>query len=199
MRSRSSRGALFVGLLVIVLLSAAVAPRALFAQTAVDQQRAQLQAQLNDLEKQIAANQAVVDQLDAHGKSLSGEVAQLNAKIKAAQLQVQATQVAIKQLDQNITIHQKTINTLSDKLSAEKDSLGEILRATDQIDHLSLAEVAFSAQDFSTLLGDLDSYAMLKKSLGDSYTQITGIKLQTEAEKTQLESQLTQQQQVAQL
>ena len=83
--------------------------------------------------------------------------------------------------------------------TTSKDSLGEILRATDQIDHLSLAEVAFSAQDFSTLLGDLDSYAMLKKSLGDSYTQITGIKLQTEAEKTQLESQLTQQQQVAQL
>ncbi|MGE5540705.1 MAG: hypothetical protein ACM3TU_00240 [Bacillota bacterium] len=198
MRSRFSIAVLFVGVLIFGLGAAAIIPHAIYAQTTADR-RAELQAQLDALEKDIAANQAIVNKLDAQGKSLSTEVQTLNAQIKKAQLQVQATQVAIKQLDSNITVHQKTINTLSDKLSNEKESLAQILRKTDEIDHYSLAELAFSREDFSTLLGDLDSYALLKQSLGDSYTQITGIKLQTEAEKSQLETQLTQQQQVAQL
>lgn len=199
MRSGSRFGAFLIGTIFLVLLSAAVVPQALFAQTATDDRRAQLQSQLDQLEKEIADNQAMVNKLDAQGKSLSTEVATLNAQIKKAQLQVQATQVAIKQLDSNITIHQQTITTLSDQLSAEKESLAEILRKTDEIDHYSIVEVAFSEGDFNKLLGDLDSFALLKQSLGDSYTQITGTKLATETEKEKLEEQLTQQQQVAQL
>ncbi|MDB5195388.1 MAG: hypothetical protein JWO84_572 [Parcubacteria group bacterium] len=199
MRSRFPFGALFVGLLFITLLAAAIVPHAIQAQTSDADRRAQLQSQLDSLEKEIAANQAIVNTLAAQGKSLSTEVATLNAQIKKAQLQVQATQVAIKQLDSNITIHQKTITTLSDKISNEKSSLAQILRKTDELDHLSIVEVAFSTENLSTLLGDLDSYTFVKQALGTSYTAITGTKLQTEAEKTALEAQLNQQQQVAQL
>ncbi len=198
MRSRFFVQAVLVGILLLVALTGAVLPQALYAQT-TDDRRAQLQAQLDDLNKQIAQNQAVVDTLDAQGKSLSTEVQTLNAKIKAAQLQVKATQVAISQLGTNITIHQKTISTLSNKLDSEKESLAQILRKTDEIDHYSIVEVAFSAQDLSKLFGDLDSYVFLKKSLGDSYTQITGIKLKAQTEKDALETQLTQQEQIAQL
>lgn len=197
---QTSLGAWLVGLSLVVLLASAVLPAALYAQaddTAA--RRAALQSQLNDLENQIAQNQAKINQLDAQGKSLSTEVATLNAQIKKAQLQVQATQVAIKQLDQNINIHQKTITTLSNKLDSEKQSLAEILRQTDALDNVSIVEVAFSSEDIGTLLGDLDSYTSLKSALGDSYTQITGIRLATETEKAALETQLTQQQQIAQL
>jgi membrane-bound lytic murein transglycosylase B len=199
MRSRFPFVACVIAVVSLAVFAGAVLPHTLLAQTSTQDRRAQLQAQLNQLEKEIADNQAMVDRLAAQGKSLSTEVATLNAQIKKAQLQVQATQVAIKHLDANITIHQKTITSLSDKLAAEKDSLADILRKTDQIDRMTLPEVAFSTENFSTLLGDLDSFAFLKKSLGDSYTQITGIKLETEAEKSELEEQLTQQQQIAQL
>jgi membrane-bound lytic murein transglycosylase B len=183
----------------LVLFTAATLPQALFAASADDDRRAELQAQLNQLEKEIAENQAMVDRLAAEGKSLSTEVQTLNAQIKKAQLQVQATQVAIGHLNSNIKIHQKTITTLSDKLQNEKDSLAQILRRTDEIDTFSLVELAFSRDDLSKLLGDLDSYALIKRSLGQSYEKITGVKLQTEVEKAALEEQRKQQQQVAQL
>lgn len=198
MRFRFSPGVFFVSLLFVSLFAAVIIPQAIFAQVS-DDRRAQLQAELESLEKDIAANQAIVDNLAAQGKSLSSEVATLNAQIKKAQLQVQATQVAIRQLDSNITVHKKTITTLSGKLANEKESLAQILRKTNEIDNLSIVEVAFSSGDLSNLLGDLDSYVLLKQKLGASYTAITGTKLQTEAEKTALESQLNQQQQVAQL
>ena len=62
MRLRFSFGALFVGFLFITLLAGVLVPQALIhAQTATDDRRAQLQSQLNALEKEIADNQAVVD------------------------------------------------------------------------------------------------------------------------------------------
>jgi membrane-bound lytic murein transglycosylase B/uncharacterized membrane-anchored protein YhcB (DUF1043 family) len=198
MRLRFSLPALFVGILIIALTAGAVLPHVLFAQS-TDDRRAQLQSQLNQLESEIAENQAMVDKLASQGKSLSTEVATLNAQIKKAQLQVQATQVAIKQIDSNISVHQRTITSLSTKLSNEKESLAQILRRTEEIDNMSLVELAFSADDISKLFGDLDSYAFVKQSLGDSYEVITGTKLQAEAEKDELEEQRKQQQQVAQL
>jgi type II secretory pathway pseudopilin PulG len=192
MRLRFSLPALFVGILIIALTAGAVLPHVLFAQS-TDDRRAQLQSQLNQLESEIAENQAMVDKLASQGKSLSTEVATLNAQIKKAQLQVQATQVAIKQIDSNISVHQRTITSLSTKLSNEKESLAQILRRTEEIDNMSLVELAFSADDISKLFGDLDSYAFVKQSLGDSYEVITGTKLQAEAEKDELEEQRKQQ------
>lgn len=194
MRLRFSLGALAVLLTSLVLLAGAVVPHLIFAQSISDERRTQLQNELNQLEKEIAENQAVVEKLSAQGKSLSSEVTTLNAQIKKAQLQVQATQVAIKQLDSNITVHQRTISTLSEKLQNEKDSLAQILRRTNEIDTMSLVELAFSAEDISTLLRDLDSYVFVKRELGESYEEI-----QTEGEKAALEEKRSQQQEVAQL
>ncbi len=198
MRARVQWRAFTVGFIVLFFLAAAVVPQALFAQTS-GERRAELQRELAELEREIAENQAMVDRLAAQGKSLSTEVSTLNAQIKKAQLQVQATQVAIRQLDSNITIHQKTITTLAGKLQNEKESLAQILRRTNEIDNLSLVELAFSSDDLSKLLGDLDSYVFVKRALGESYERITGTKLQTEVQKQALEEQRKQQQQVAQL
>ncbi len=201
MRSRFSNSSVFVSALCILLLALVVVPQAIFAQTSGDvaARRAQLQQQLNQLEKEIQDNQTIVDSLAAQGKSLSTEVKTLNAKIKAAQLQVQATQVAIRSLDSSIAVHEKTITSLTDKLNAEKESLAQILRRTNEIDHYSIVEIAFASEDLSGVLGSLDSYALLKRSLGASYEQITGTKLQTEVEKQALLSKKQEQEQIQQI
>lgn len=199
MRFSFSVGTLLVGVLTLVMAAGAAAPHLLFAQTVSSERRAELQNELNQLEREIAENQAVVDRLSAQGKSLSTEVSTLNAQIKKAQLQVQATQVAIKQIDSNITVHQRTINSLAEKIENEKESLAQIIRRTNDIDKMSLVELAFSTDDISTLFSDLDSYVFVKQALTDSYEQLTGTKLETEGQKSALEQQRKQQQQVAQL
>ncbi len=198
MRSRTSLGTLLIGVLLVSLLAGALAPQAIFAQ-ATSERRAELQKELNQLEREIAENQAMVDRLATEGKSLSTEVQTLNAQIKKAQLQVQATQVAIGNLNSNIMLQQKTITTLSGKIANQKESLAQILRRTNEIDTLSLVELAFSAGNLGKLLGDLDSYTFVKQALGDSYEEITGTKLQAEVEKNALVEQRKQQQDVAQL
>lgn len=154
---------------------------------ATAERRAELTRQLNSLNAEIAKNQAVVDKLAGEGKSLSTEVQTLNATIKKAQLQLQATQVGIKQLDSNIAVHSKTISTLNNKLAAEKESLAQILRNTDQFDDYSLVELALSSEDFSTFFADMDTYASLKHLLGVSFDVVTNTKEKTAAEKLALE------------
>lgn len=181
-------------LLALSLVGAGIvlSPRQSFAQESsadVAARRAELTRQLNALNADIAKNQKVVDKLAGEGKSLSTEVQLLNAQIKKAQAQLQSTQVSIRQLDSNIAVHSKTITTLTGKLAAERDSLAQILRNTDQLDDLSLVEIALSSENFSLLFADLDTYASLKHSLGISVNEVTDTREKTAAEKAALESQ----------
>lgn len=165
-------------------------PHLLYAQesgSVTAERRAELTRQLNELNAQIASNQAIVDKLAGEGKSLSTEVQTLNATIKKAQLQLQATQVGIKQLDGNIAVHSRTISVLNGKLRAERQSLAQILRNTDQFDDYSLVELALSAEDFSTFFSDMDTYATLKHSLGISVDKVTDTRARTAEEKEALE------------
>ena len=199
MQSRLTPSTWFTGFLFVFLAVGAVAPQYIFAQSVNDDRRAQLQAQLNALEKEIADNQSTVDSLAKQGKSLSNEVLSLNAKIKKAQLQVQATQVAISGLDSSINLHEKAITRLRTKIDSERDSLAQILRRTNEIDNYSIVEVAFSQQDLSKVLGDLDSYTFLKESLGISYTQLSQTKSQSETERNALQDKREQQRKIAQV
>lgn len=200
---RLGRASIAIGLFVLTAFTAvsflAATTHADEATDAVAARRAQLTQQLNDLNSQIAANQAIVEKLSAQGKSLSNEVQTLNAQIKKAQLQLQATQVAIRQLDGNIAIHTNTISKLTSKLEAEHESLAQILRNTDQFDDYSLIELALSTEDFSSFFADIDTYASLKHSLGISYNQVADTRERTAAEKAALEAERENQSKIAQL
>ena len=196
----------FFAFLAIAMLAGTtlvVGPRYIYAQTTdpnspdVAAKRAALQAQLNQLDAEIAQTQGTLDTLHGQHTSLQNQIDTLSAQIKKSQLQLQATQLQIKALQSNIIIHSNTITTLSGKLSNEQQSLAQIIRQTNEIDNYSLVEVALSSQDISGFFGDLDSFNAIKQELGSSYTQITTTRSSTETEKSALEDQQTQAQKLA--
>ena len=190
-----------------------VSPSVIFAQTAdtsaastntstsnssdIASQRAALQAQLNQLDTEIAQTQGTLTTLGTQDKTQSNQVATLAAQIKKAQLQLQATKIEIQALQSNIVVHSNTITTLSGQLTEEQQTLAQVIRQTNQIDQASLVEVVLSAQDVSSFFGDLDSFDAIKQELGSSYTQITTTVSATQNEKTALEDQQTQAQALA--
>ncbi|MBA3789511.1 hypothetical protein H0X32_03955 [Patescibacteria group bacterium] len=193
--------AFFALLLLGITLS--VSPRFIFAQTDpnagdVASKRAALQAQLDQLDSEIAQTQGTLNTLGSQDKSLSNQISTLNAQIKKAQLQLQATQIQIQALKSNIVVHSNTITTLSGKLSNEQQSLAQILRQTNEIDNYSLVAVALSSQDVSSFFGDVGSFDAIKQELGTSYTQITTTRSATQNEKSALEDQQTEAQKLAQ-
>lgn len=182
-------------LLLAVAIALLVYPHFSHAQTAADvaARRAALQAQLDDLEKQIAQTQTTLTGLKGEGQSIQRDINILDAGIKKSQLQIRATQVQIDALSQNIVVHANTIGQLSSDLESEKESLAQILRKTNEIDDYSLVEVVMSAQDVSGFFGDLDSFFSIKQALGESSQQLTKTKDATETEKNALVDQKTEQ------
>ena len=186
-------------------------PRTISAQTAntstsastassdVAAKREALQNQLNQINDQIAATQSTLNTLGSQHKSLQNDIDTLTAQIKKSQLQLQATQVQITALQNNIVIHSNTINVLSGKLSNEQQTLGQIIRNTNEVDNYSLVEVVLSADSVSDFFSDLDTYTAIKQEIGTSYDQTVDTRNETETEKSQLEDQETQQQQLEDL
>jgi len=180
---------LVLSLLAIVL----VAPVAILAQELSGEERAQLERQLADLEREMQKTQATIDTLSAEGASLQRDIAILDGEIKKAKLQVRTTETEIRALSAGITIHSRTIGTLSEKMTREQESLAQILRQTDAIDDISLVEAVLSNGDLSDVFGDLDTFVSIKQAMRVSFEELRDTRIATEEEKTGLEDQRTDQ------
>ncbi len=169
------------------------------ATDAVSIRKAQLQSQLDDLNKQIAAQQTILTQQTNQRETLQRDVAILDAQIKQAQLSIQARNLQIQSLTDDITSKQGTIQVLSDKIDREKDSLADLLRKTNDLDSSSLIEVVLSNKTFADFFADIDSYSSIKGALQDSYDQISTDKNTTQTEESALQDKKDEQVQLLQI
>lgn len=184
------RRTLFIFALFAALLAG---PAALVAQELTATERAALERQLADLEREMARTQATIDSLAQEGNSLKRDIAILDGEIKKAKLKVQATETEIRALSAGIVLHGRTIGSLTEKMGREQASLAQIIRKTDAIDDYSLIEAVLSGREISDFFGDLDSYASVKQAMRTSFEELRATRLETEKEKAGLEDQRTDQ------
>ncbi|MES2668179.1 MAG: lytic murein transglycosylase [Patescibacteria group bacterium] len=169
------------------------APVALIAQELSGEERAKLEAQLAELERDMQETQGTIDTLAGQGESLKRDIAILDGEIKKAKLQVRTTELEIRALSAGIQVHGRTIGTLSEKMQREQESLAQILRRTDIIDDTSLVEAVLSNGDLSDVFGDLDTFATIKQAMRVSFEELRDTRLETEEEKAGLEDQRSDQ------
>lgn len=160
------------------------------------ERRAELQRQLDALEKEIQQTQSTLNGLRSEGQSIQRDISILDADIRKSELQIQAIQVQIRALSENITLHSDTISELSAQLDGERAAVAEIIRKTREIDDYSLVEVVLSAEDVSSFFSDLDDYVAVKQALGESSAQLTRTRSATETEKDALIGERTAQEEL---
>lgn len=158
----------------------------------VEQRQARLQAELDQTEKDIAQWQNILTQKKGETASIQRDADILNAQIQRAKLEIKARNIAIEQLGKDITVKQKTIETLDAKIERGKESLSQLIRKTNEIDSFSTVEVALSGEDISEFFRDIDSFDSIKQSLRELFLEIRNNKSQTEAEKEKLSSKKDQ-------
>lgn len=156
------------------------------AQDLTPAERAALQAQYDELQKEIATQQQIIKDTQAKKNTLQGDVTLLNAKIKAAQAQINAKNIVIKQLSAQIAAKTVVIGQLSNRIARGKESLGSILRQTQMLDDYSIVSIALGAQDVSGFFSDLDAFVSIKTDLQKLFADIRSAKAQTETEKATL-------------
>ena len=161
------------------------------AQTAEEQvaeRRAQLERELAQIEKEIAAQQTLLEGKQRERVSLERDVAILDAGIQKAQLSIRARELEIRRLSQDITGKEQTIGSLNSKLSREKQSLAQLIRRTNEIDDYSLAEIILGNNNFSDFFEDLDNFDAIKAGLNKSFEHIAVTKDDTQTQKGILEN-----------
>lgn len=149
--------------------------------------RAQLQAQLDELQKEIDAQNAILANQQQKSVSLERDIAIIDANIQKTQLSIRARDIAIQQLQDDIKAKEKTIVGLSDKLEREKQSLSQIIRRTNEIDSYTIAEVVLSGKDITGFFEDLDTFDAVRASLRSSYSAVVDNRSQTQEEKQSLQ------------
>ena len=98
------------------------------AQILSPEQKAKLQAEYDQLQKEIATWQKVLDDTRAKKKTLTGDVTALDAQIKKAQKEIQQRTISITTLGSEIIQKTAAITTLEQKLAAGKESLAKLMR-----------------------------------------------------------------------
>ena len=163
-----------------------------FAQDLTPEERTVLQAQYDELQKEIAVQQQIIKDTQAKKNTLQGDVTLLNAKIKAAQAQIDAKNITIKQLAAQIAKKNVVIGQLSERIERGKESLASILRQEDQIDSSSIVVILLSNDDLSSLFADIDAFVSIKTGLKELFADIREAKAQTEVEKADLATKQNQ-------
>lgn len=171
------------------------------AQTAstVESRRAQLQAELDQVEKEIEAQRKILNTKSSERASLERDVAILNAEIQKSKLSIRARNIAIQQLTADITEKQSTITTMGAQIERQKDSLAEILRKTNDLDSYSLVEAVLAQEQLSEFYGDLETYDTLKDALRQSYTIIDTNRQKTQEQRLALEGKKSEETKLRQL
>ncbi len=179
----------FIGLFLFIAIctgSFALSQHVAQAQKLTPQERAALQAQYDELQKEIAAQQQIIKDTQAKKNTLQGDVTLLNAQIKAAQAKIDAKNIVIKQLAAQIVQKNVVIGQLSERILRGRESLASILRQTQMMDEYSAINIVFGAESVSEFFSDLDAFTSIKTDLKNRFADIRSTKAQTENEKAAL-------------
>jgi membrane-bound lytic murein transglycosylase B len=156
-------------------------------------QRAALQAQLDQINQEIKQNQTQLSLEQQQRTSLERDVAILNSKIQEAQLEIKQRTLTIQQLKDGIAEKEQGIQGLDTQVAAGEASLAQILRETSQIDNTSLAEIALNGT-LTDMFKEIDDFHIIQQALGTSFTTMAAQRSDLSARK----DALVQQQQEAQ-
>ncbi|MEI6580586.1 MAG: hypothetical protein WCO07_00225 [bacterium] len=145
------------------------------------------QSELNQLLAQVAAFESQLAEQTKQTGTITGDIKFLTSQINALKAKIKSRALAIATLKVSISEKSTTIKNLSQKIESEKQSLGQLLRNTNEADNQNFIHLIFSDETLSGFYSDLESYASIKQAIKKSVEDITGIKTETEAQKADLQ------------
>jgi hypothetical protein len=152
------------------------------------ERRARLEAELQQVERQILTQSRLVEDKQMERQSLERDISIIEGQVKQAQLGIQARNLAIMQLTDQIGEKEVVLSILAEKLKKQKEALADLVRKSALINDYSLVEVMLSKKNFSEFFEDVATYNSLKDSLNDSVATLNTIQQDTISQKEDLAS-----------
>ncbi len=152
-------------------------------------ERAYCQNQINDLEAQLKVLNNQLTAQKANSGTLQGDIKILATKIDAKKAEIKSKQLKVAQLSESISEKKTAILSLSDKIQNQKDSLAQLIRKTDEMDHQTVTNFLLASQSLSQFYSDVSRFDTLKSQVKASVDNIKTIKGVTEQTKANLEKE----------
>ncbi len=152
--------------------------------SATPDQRAYCQNQINDLEAQLKVLSDQLAAQKANSGTLQGDINILTTQINAKKAEIKAKQLKVAQLSASISEKKSTILSLSEKIQNQKESLAQLIRKTNEMDHQTVTNFLLASQSLSEFYSDISRFDTLKakvKASVDTINQIKGVTEQTKA------------------
>lgn len=150
-------------------------------------ERAQLEAELKQLETVIAQKQIELNKQKAQTGSIKRDIDILTNQIEQAKADIKSKQLQITKIGDEIFTKIRVINDLEERQEKQKESLAELLRKTNEINNSNIVHVLLSNESLSEFYTDLDTFETIKEEMQVSFDQIRSVKDRTEQEKASLE------------
>ena len=178
---------MFRKITVLILLVMFVLPPQITSGETAAERRKRLEAELQNVERQILTQQRLVEDKRQERQSLERDIAIIEGEIKKAQLGIQARALSIEQLADQIKEKEEVLEILSEKLKRQQAALADLVRRSAALEEYSLVEVLLSKKRFSEFFSDMANYQSLKESLNESLAALHEIKRDTVEQKNELE------------
>lgn len=129
------------------------------------QDRAALEAQLQEVERQIAAYESTIDKYRGQGKTLHGEIKRIEAERKKLALEIKAITLSLGKLDQEIVKNTSNINKTNTKLAFNREALMASLQSLSEADTKSMVEMLMVNSQLSDFFMNVNGLMSVQDNL----------------------------------
>lgn len=154
-----------------------------------DERRAELEAELRDLQDEIDQQEQRLGVKRQERQTLERDVEILEAEIAKAQLEIRQNDIRINELSDGINDRQSHIGDLNAEIDRKRDSLAELLRRRAAVSDLSLVELALSNENLSEFFSDINAVQSINDSLQTRFAEIRQARQEAEEEREALANQ----------
>ncbi len=142
---------------------------------------------LNQTEKELKDLSGKLDGVKQTGASIARDKEILSIQIKQAQLKIKAHELSIANIGKDIVQKTKVIQKLETEIDKGRESLGQIIRKTNQLDDYSIPEILLGNTSLSETFADLEAFDSVKLSLANVFTELRDSKKENEEAKVTLD------------
>jgi membrane-bound lytic murein transglycosylase B len=162
------------------------------------EERAQLESQLADLEKQIGENKSQLEKKQGERQSLERDVAIIDAEIRASQLAIKQRDLTIRKLTDGIKDKESAIAMLDSKIVKGQESIAQMIRRTREIDDTTIVELTLGG-NLSEIFTEIDEFETVQRALDAAFEEMNTAKTDLGARKEALSQQQEEEEDMKQL
>ncbi len=158
-------------------------------QTSIEQQKAALEQQLQQLENQISGYNQQLAQTEAQKQTLNAKVEELNYQRDKLQLQIQSTTILLDDLQSQMSVVSAQIQTDDNKILRLQTDMSGILATIYEKDSKPIVESLLSSGGLAGYLNDQDNLNQLSSELDGLVTQTNSLKQNLVTQQSELQQQ----------